>query len=143
MNFGQYFPESVIVCINPRLHLGTSPDADVATYVKKAFRVEGVTEFKRYRKQFVTENVASFFPEGLTSEVAILQNDQDLEYYEGQLLPFVAEFHDDSRLWVRTDSIGEGHVPYPKDTIHEVFGSLSDTSITPGMALARANFVTP
>lgn len=141
MNFGQFFPNSVILCINPRLHLGERPRTKVVDFVNQAFKAQGRTSFNRIYNQYITENVADFYPVGLTSDVAFLQNDQDTDYIEGQLIPFVQEFEDDPRLWVRTDSLGEGHVPYPKEIIHEVLRSLADVEASPGEALARVNFV--
>lgn len=141
MNFGQFFPDSIILCINPRLHLGSRPKANVASFVTNAFRVEGRTAFNRVYRQYITENVADFYPSGLTSDVALLQNDEDVDYFEGQLVPFVQQFVGDPRLWVRTDSLGEGHVPYPKEVLHKVLWSLSDVSRSPQEALARVDFV--
>lgn len=141
MNFGQFFPGSIILCINPRLHLGARPKANVASFVTNAFRVEGRTAFSRVYRQYITENVADFYPSGLTSDVAILQNDEDVDYFEGQLVPFVQEFADDPCLWVRTDSLGEGHVPYPKEILRAVLRSLSDVSKSPQEALAGVDFV--
>lgn len=140
MNFGQYFPDSAILCINPRLNLASRPRAEVSRYLKYAFRAEGRTAYNRLRREYITENSADFYPDGLTSDVAILQNSQDTEYYEGQLLPFVESLDGDPRLWVRTDPLGDGHIPYPRETIREVIGRLADTSNSTAQNLSNSSF---
>ena len=49
-NFGQFFPGSIVLGVNPRLDLFSPPDADISRYLTVAHRVEGLTPQSESRR---------------------------------------------------------------------------------------------
>ena len=143
MNFGQHFDRVGVLCINPRLNLGARPVPKVADYLVHGFRASGRTQLARLKQTYVQEDSAKFFNAKGSNQVGIIQNSGDHDYYYGQLLPFVKEIGPNPNLWVRTDYIGEGHVPYPKPTLHGIVKNLADTTNGLDVAFRDSGFQNP
>ena len=86
------------------------------------------------------ENAADFYPKAPTNHIGILQNAGDTGYHEGQFIPFCQALSPDPKLWTRTDAIGDGHVPYPKQILHKVVQNLADLKYTVAEAYQRSGF---
>lgn len=140
VNFSRFFNGSAVLCINPRLNLGARPSPRLQDFLVHAYRASGRTQYSRLKSTYVTEDLATCFPNGLANHVGLLQNSGDRDYYEGQFTPFVEALRPEQNLWTRLDSIGEGHVPYPKEILHEIFGNLGDGRLTIPEAFEKSGF---
>lgn len=140
INFSRFFKGAAVLCINPRLHLGARPAPRLADFMVHAYKASGRTQYARLKSTYVTEDLATYFPDGLANQVGLLQNSGDIDYYEGQFTPFVEALRPEKNLWTRLDYIGEGHVPYPKEILHGVFGNLGNRNFTIAEAFEASGF---
>lgn len=139
INFGRYFPDQIVLAVNPRLIMNAQPIASVSKYLTVAHRAEGATPRKRIRSEFVTEKASSFYPDGLPFDLCIFQNTGDRVYRDHQLAPFLAEMGSDPRLFTRLEWTGQGHKPIPGPLLREIVTELSTGSGQRG-AIERAGF---
>ena len=124
-NFGQFFPGSIVLGVNPRLDLFSPPDADISRYLTVAHRVEGLTPRKRIAKEFVAPPIAEMYPNGLPFDFCIFQNLGDFNFIDKQLLPFIRKKAEDPRLYTRVEFTGFGHVPVPGILLRAIVSCLS------------------
>lgn len=143
VNFAQEFPGEMVFAINPRLHLTARPKTKAAEFISTAYKTTGNTSFRRVWDTYVTDNLADLYPDGLAAHVGIYQNQQDVDYYLGQFLPFVQSFPGDQMLWVRTENDGDGHVSIPRDRMIGMVKAMSDTGVDSGEAMKNAGFSRP
>ena len=140
VNFSRFFSDAAVLCINPRLNLATRPTPNLGEFLVHAYKASGRTQVSRLKATYVQENAANFYPKALTNHIGILQNTGDTDYYEGQFIPFCQELSPDPKLWTRTDGIGDGHVPYPKEILHTVVQNLADLQYTVPVAYQKSGF---
>lgn len=143
VNFGEYFPESVVLVMNPRLRLSGTPRPDLAKYLKVCHDVTGTTPAQRIMNTFMTRNLEDKFENGLPFKLLLMQNHGDYKFWDGQFAPFVDRLQLDPNLWVRIDELGDGHIPYPPQEISEVVRHLASAEVNDESGIVLAGFLRP
>ena len=127
--YGQYFPDSIVLAINPRLDLGAKPSAGWKQYVDEAHQAHTNPSRVRVRKNYAVERLRELFADiGLPFDLCLYQNSQDRSYVQNQTQPFLKRLGNDERLFVRMEDDGSGHRPIPSAKLREIIKSLSTDS---------------
>lgn len=111
--FGQDFHGHTVVAVNPRLFLAAHPQASIGKYLEVAHGAIRATTAKRIRREFVVDNLADLYGEGLPFEMHLLQNQGDSVFRRHHAEPFVEALAGDPRLHYIPDDYGPGHIAIP------------------------------
>lgn len=137
VNFGNDFPESTVLAINPRLDLSARPHPQMGKYIKACHGASSPTPMLRIRRSFVTEQVAESIGKRLRYNLLLFQNLGDRLYLEDQALPFIDKYKSDPKLFVRFEEYAEGHKPIPRALLDEIMAALAtDGTIQDAINLA-------
>lgn len=139
-SFGQEFPGSIVLAVNPRLDLAKRPAPKMVDYLRVCHQAMSSTPQQRIRSEFVTDNVADFYRDGLPFDLLLFQNTGDLVYTEHQARPFIEALRDDARLYTRMEYTGDGHTPIPSALLREILISLSDPDVIQSAAILKSGF---
>lgn len=124
--YGAQFPGHAVLAVNPRLNLAARPRAQMATSLQVCHRATSRTPMLRIRGQFVTDDLATLYQEGLPFDLYLLQNQEDTLFRRYQAEPFVAALGNDPRLHYVTPSFGAGHVPIPRELLLDTLRDIRD-----------------
>lgn len=141
--YGQYFPNSIVLAINPRLDLGAKPISDWGRYLDEAHDAHTNVRRIRIRKEYAVVRLREAYKEtGLPFDLCLYQNLRDRMYVRHQTNPFIKALKDDSRLHVRMDEDGAGHRPIPGGKLREIITALT-SSENQSEAIQIAGFSNP
>lgn len=133
---------SIAVTVNPRLGFNAGNDEDFGVYMSGCHPRLGRTAYARVTREYAID-LKDSIPRGAGFYAAMYHNIGDQEYYQAHHQPFVEARKDDLQIAERFENDGDGHVPIPKNTLHEIFNALSDLSRPMPEALINAGFQTP
>lgn len=117
INFGDMFPDSVVLAMNPRLNLDGYPRSTAAQYLKIAHRAETITPMRRIKREFFTPNLAINRLGTANCDILLYQNRNDERYLNHQVIPFVETLKEDPRLYVKLFEGKPGHSPAPTEDL--------------------------
>lgn len=140
VNFGQDFPGSLVLAVNPRLDLTARPPAKVPEYLRVCHNAVSATPQQRIRKEFVVERLTESFSNGLPFDLLLFQNTGDVVYTSHQARPFLEEHSEDPRLFSRMEHTSSGHTPIPGQTLRAILSALSNAEQPRAEAIAQAGF---
>jgi len=141
--YGQYFPDSIVLAINPRLDLGAKPASDWGRYLSEAHNANTNVQRIRVRKQYAVVRLREKYMNlGLPFDLCLYQNKQDRAYFRNQTRPFVAALQGDERLHLRTGEDGIGHRPIPGEKLRGIITALS-ARVSQPEAINQADFSHP
>ncbi|MGP5379816.1 hypothetical protein [Corynebacterium casei] len=141
--YGQFFPNSIVLAINPRLDLGARPASDWGRYLDQAHDAHTNVKRIRIRREYAVVRLREKYAEmGLPFDLCLYQNSRDRTYVRHQTRPFVAALKNDNRLFLRMDEDGNGHRPIPGGKLREIVSSLS-LDIPQSLAIQKAGFSRP
>lgn len=125
IRFGEFFPDSLVLAVNPRLNLAARPKADIDQYLTVGHGAVGATPRSRVRKEFVVDDLSNLYT-SLPFDLCIFQNLGDAVFLTAHLLPFLSQVAGDPRLFTRVEWTGEGHTPIPAGTIRSIVSALAE-----------------
>lgn len=125
INFGNDFPDSTVLAINPRLDLSTRPKAAIAQYLRVCHGAQSSTPMLRIRNDFVNDRVSDQIGHRLGFNLLLFQNLGDTLYLNGQANPFIEEFREDPRLFTQLKDYGKGHLAIPRETLTMILANLA------------------
>lgn len=124
--YGQYFPDCIVLAINPRLDLGAKPISEWGRYLDEAHDAHTNVRRIRIRKDYAVVRLREKYSEtGLPFDLCLYQNLRDKMYVRHQTRPFVNALKDDGRLYLRMDEDGAGHSPIPGAKLRQIINSLA------------------
>lgn len=127
--YGEHFPDSIVLAVNPRLDLGARPSAEFGQYLDVAHQVHTNHKRVQARKEFATVRLRQKYGEtGLPFDLCIYQNENDLIFMDHQVRPFVSKLSGDPRLFTRLGKDGRGHRPIPGEKLREIVRAMSADS---------------
>lgn len=122
--YGQYFPDSQVVAMNPRLNMLARPEPAVLQYLEACHKSSMQISWKAIRRKYVVENLADEYAAGLPFDLHLIQNSGDTLYLRHQAQPFIDQHRDDPRLHVTLEDFGRGHRGIPTDFLHNYLQGL-------------------
>lgn len=127
--FGYFFPDSIVLAINPRLDLTARPQASLEKYLEVAHPLDQKNSTQDTRDEMVPPRIKDFYEGPLPFDLCIYQNMADKLFLVFQVLPYLRTVKDDPRVFVRSQFDGIGHKPIPKQTLRGIiktFASAAD-----------------
>ncbi|MGO2826796.1 MAG: hypothetical protein ACTIA3_04600 [Corynebacterium casei] len=107
--YGQFFPDSIVFGVNPRLDLGARPAAAIDKYLAAAHNSDASME-DAAGKEFLPGKLSNLYNKSLPFDLCIYQNLGDKNFLNHQLLPFATDLQNDPRLFTKVEWIRPGHV---------------------------------
>lgn len=123
--YAQDFPGCTVVAANPRLNMLNKPAATVDLYAEVCHSAVGKAAIDLVRAEYVVDDLADLYSDGLPFDLVLLQNQEDGAFLEGQAQPFLAKLGRDSRLTYVPLHNGSGHVEVPRQTLLDMLVSVS------------------
>ena len=118
LTYAQDFPDCTVIAANPRLNMtAPTPVARIDEYAEICHGASTAAEIARVRSEYVVEDVADLYPDGLPFDLVLLQNQNDWHFLNRQAKPFLEKMGDDPRIEYVKLKNGEGHVPVPRETL--------------------------
>ncbi|WP_028279909.1 hypothetical protein [Arthrobacter sp. H5] len=132
--YGLQIPESVTLCVNPRVELLNKP-TQFHRLAPGAFPDIPVTELET--RLPVTASIPT---NGQTNTVAYIQNVQDTPYFEGNLLPYLRAAQGNDRVWVHLVDTGPRHVMPDGPIVTDLLRGLIDNAPNWSVAMSALGF---
>ena len=131
VNFGSYFPDSIVLAAVPRLSLVDKPVEKLEKYASIAFSDQTREDqfnaiLSRIGGGRLSEKLAD---EGLNFDLCIYHNLGDKTFADHHVMPFISKLESSERLFTKAEWFGSGHVIIPAAPYRQVlshFGSSSD-----------------
>lgn len=123
--YGQDFPDSTVIALNPRLDMGSRPEPAVQQYLSVCHQSARRLNMQAVRRKYVTENLGDLYEKGLPFDLHIIQNLGDQVYMSNQAQPFADRYANDPRFHFVTENVGRGHVGIPTAFLHDYLSSLN------------------
>lgn len=122
--YGQYFPDSLVLGVNPRLDLNALPKAATEKYLEIAHRTSE-TESIAEGEKFLPGKLSELYKASLPFDLCIYQNFGDRRFLDYQLVPLVKDLGDDPRLFTMLEWIRPGHVAIPGARLRNIVSRLA------------------
>lgn len=122
--YGKYFPESLVLGINPRLDLNARPVAAIDRYLAAAHHATD-PEIQEEGRDFLPGKLSSLYKKSLPFDLCIYQNLGDKNFLNHQLIPLATDLADDPRLFTKVEWIRPGHVVIPGARLRHIIKHLA------------------
>lgn len=145
------FPDSIAFIFNPRLTLDRRAERALKRYFNQCHDTASNGKLGpshlQILKSYGPVNISSLATSSLKHDLLIYQNLLDPEFLEHQLLPYLNETAQDSRLQLRFSADNVGHGPIPEDIVRNIIVALvehgdQDQAITQAGFLPRDEAIT-
>lgn len=122
--YGQHFPDSIILGINPRLDLNARPVAAIDKYLAAAHHATD-QNLQEKGREFLPGKLSELYKESLPFDLCIYQNLGDKNFLNHQLVPLATDLADDPRLFTQVEWIRPGHVVIPGPRLRHIVARLA------------------
>lgn len=124
LHYSSAVPESVAVVGNPRTHLLAPPTA-VQYWARTLYDTDDPARISE---------IVPTAPAPSTNRVIYLQNSGDHPYFAAHMVPYLMRLRSDADVWTLIDHWGDGHVPPPRELLHDVLSAvLEDPAAVDGI----------
>ena len=141
VNFLQTFPQSSAVITNPRLELTRRPHPDFSAYYRDAHGATTRTARHRVFDSFIQGRQPGDVSLGPSQRLFIYQNNNDVTYKNGQVIPFLEERSESSNIFVQLFDGPSGHTPPSIEDLKRVINGAFEW--IEGKKPANSGFLTP
>lgn len=117
VKYAKNFPDSTVVVANPRLNMLKKPKANILRYAQVCHGIDGLTPISQMKSEWIVEDLGDYYSGGLNFDLILMQNQQDMDFREGQAEPFLNKIGSEDRLTYIELYNGEGHVQVPRATL--------------------------
>ncbi|APT94558.1 hypothetical protein CSTAT_04155 [Corynebacterium stationis] len=122
--YGQYFPDSIVFGVNPRLDLNALPKSATDKYLAAAHNNTDPTN-QPEGKDFLPGKLSRLYKKSLPFDLCIYQNLGDKHFLNHQLIPLATDLADDPRLFTKVEWIRPGHVVIPGSRLRHLVAHLA------------------
>lgn len=122
--YGQYFPDSIVLGVNPRLDLNGLPKAATEKYLEVAHQTLDPESIAQGEK-FLPGKLSGLYKDSLPFDLCIYQNFGDRRFLNYQLVPLIKDLGDDPRLFTMVEWVRPGHVAIPGARLRHIVSRLS------------------
>jgi pimeloyl-ACP methyl ester carboxylesterase len=122
--YGQYFPDSIVFGVNPRLDLNALPKAATEKYLTAAHDNTDPANLPE-GKDFLPGKLSQLYKDFLPFDLCIYQNLGDKHFLNHQLIPLATDLAEDPRLFTKVEWIRPGHVVIPGSRLRHLVAHLA------------------
>ncbi|MGP6175297.1 hypothetical protein [Corynebacterium sp. A21] len=126
VNFGEYFPDCIVLAAVPRLDLTAKPDAKLSTYLSVAHKASNIDDLQSVQSDFIRKPLWEKYKQnGLNFDLCLFQNLGDTTFLQYQVIPFIDQLSTDPRLHTRVEWYGRSHIIIPGKPYREIIRTLA------------------